>query len=164
MLISLLARITVVAPDRACVLVQFAVNVGACWMIAQIEIGGVQSWVPTPENQTNVTTMFKIIVSSCRLLSKVLEQNFQSFNMSERFRCILCWWAAAAGLHGSKFCKLVLFQSLHEVELCWQDYRNRNSSKRSNYNNKSGEGKCQVTLYLFDRLLQSSDLTRQLLR
>ena len=119
MLRSLLARITVVAPDRAYVLVQFAVNVGAHRMIAQIEIGGVQSWVPTPENQTNVTTMFKIIVSSCRLLSKVLEQNFQSFNMSERFRCILCWWAAAAGLHGSKFCKLVLFQSLHEVGLCW---------------------------------------------
>jgi len=55
-------------------------------MIAQIEIGGVQSWVPTPENQRNVTTMFKIIVSSCRLLSKFLEQNFRSFNMSERFR------------------------------------------------------------------------------
>ena len=86
MLSSLLARITVVAPDRACILVQFAVNVGARWMIAQIEIGGVQSWVSTPENQRNVTTMFKIIVSSCRLLSKFLEQNFRSFNMSERFR------------------------------------------------------------------------------
>lgn len=63
---SLLAGITVVAPDRACVLVELAVDVAAHRMIAQIEIGGVQSWVPTPENQRHVMTVFKIIVSSCR--------------------------------------------------------------------------------------------------
>lgn len=54
----LLARITVVAPDRACVLVELAVDVGAHRMIAQVKIGGVQSWIPTPENQRNVVTVF----------------------------------------------------------------------------------------------------------
>jgi hypothetical protein len=51
---GLLARIAVVAPDRSGVLVQFAVDVGAHRMIAQIEIGCIQSWVPAPENHSDV--------------------------------------------------------------------------------------------------------------
>jgi hypothetical protein len=61
---GLLARIAVVASDRSGVLVQFAVDVGAHRMKAQIEIGCIQSWVPTPENQSNVMTTFEITVTT----------------------------------------------------------------------------------------------------
>jgi hypothetical protein len=140
--ISLLARIAIIAPNRLRVFVQFAVDVGANRMIAQVKIWGIHSRVTTPENWRNKT--FKIIVNSCSLEIQ-----------GERFRWLLCWWTAATRLHGSKVCKFVLFQRLHEVEY------------RLDYNNRlyCGEIRWQnMTLYLFDRLLQSSDFTRQLLR
>jgi hypothetical protein len=97
------ARITIIAQNRACVFVQFAVDIRADWMIAQIKVGSVYSWVPAPDNvQRNLIIMAKSwwwTVASLQYTVRCL-------------KCVLCRWTAATRLHRSKICKLVLFQSL----------------------------------------------------
>lgn len=104
---SLLARITIIAQNRACVFVQFAVDIRADWMIAQIKVGSVYSRVPAPDNvQRNLIIMAKSwwwTVASLQYTVRCL-------------KCVLCRWTAATRLHRSKICKLVLFQSLQGVE------------------------------------------------
>ena len=55
---NLLARIAVIAPEGLIILVQFAVDVCAHRMEAQIKVGSIQSWISTSDNvQRNTITM-----------------------------------------------------------------------------------------------------------
>jgi hypothetical protein len=47
---SLLARIAVIAPEGLIIFVQFAVDVCAHRMEAQIKVGSIQSWISTSDN------------------------------------------------------------------------------------------------------------------
>jgi hypothetical protein len=47
---SLLARIAVIAPEGLIIFVQFAVDVCARRMEAQIKVGSIQSWISTSDN------------------------------------------------------------------------------------------------------------------
>ena len=97
---SLLARIAVIAPEGLVIFVQFAVDVFAHRMEAQIKVGSIQRWISTSDNvQRNTITM-------SHSDDKQLQVQNTLWNVQGG---ILCWWAATARFNGSKINSHVLF-------------------------------------------------------
>lgn len=72
-------------------------------------------------------------------------------------RNLLKWWSTATGFNGGQFCRFKLFKSL------WSTSKNIETYK-TEIDKKDKAWSRTWTLYFFDRLLQSSDFTRQLFK